>query len=467
MERPPAFVPGLANDLFVSYAHDDDATWVRALCDNLASEVSRRLGVPIALWRDTNRLRAGLNWQAEIQAGIEQSAAFVAIVSPNYQNSEWCALERQAFLAQLGDQQYTSGRFFKAVKTPWPEDRHQLFLEAIQDVDFYKTVEGTATEFKRGTREFTRAVTKLADGVEPLLRRMRRASQRVHVAWPATECVGVWREVTAELRAKGFDVQPTGPRDPSFHERLLRDDMDRAALSVHLLGTRYDAFTRRVAILAADGEYPMAFWIADTSDTAIDKDQRGFLESIRAGLRPENESRELPPGWWLMGDVNIRRFIAAVIAKLRPLPPGPDDGSDDVSKVYIVHDSTTVEDAKVALHLKEQIREREKKMEVFLSSTELSTPSEARLRHEQLLRSCDGLLLFRNAAPDGWWNELAPDLNLVRRRFPRQQPIKSQAFLVPEPPRWTVDPDVRVIPYLPSFTFESLEPFLSPLRTDE
>ena len=470
MERTPAFVPGFESDLFVSYAHDDDKRWVQAFCDSLAGEVSRRLGVPIAVWRDVHHIRAGGNWQAEIQSGIEQAAAFIAIVSPNYQNSQWCAMERQAFLNRLGQQPYTSGRFLKAVKTPWLKNGHRLFLQEIQDVDFYSVVEGALTEFKRGTREFTRAVVKVADGLELLLWRLRRASQRVHVAWPAGECVGAWKEITAELSSKGFDVQPLGPRDDaSYADRLLLDDLQRAALSVHLLGSKHDSFTERVAILAADGDYPMAFWIANTSANALDQQQRDFLDAIRAGVRPDNKTRELPPGWWLMSDVNIRRFIEAVIAKLRPPQalPAHDDGSGRVSKVYIVHDSTTAEDANVALQLKQQIRDREKAIEVFLSSTEFPSATEARNRHEQLLSLCDGLLLFRNAAPEGWWTELAPELNLVKQRVPRQQPIKSQAFLVAEPPAWSVDPDVRVIPYLSPFAFESLEPFLSPLRTEK
>jgi hypothetical protein len=39
-----AFVPGFENDLFISYAHEDDARWVHAFADELRDEVSRRWG---------------------------------------------------------------------------------------------------------------------------------------------------------------------------------------------------------------------------------------------------------------------------------------------------------------------------------------------------------------------------------------------------------------------------------------
>ncbi len=117
---------------------------------------------------------------------------------------------------------------------------------------------------------------------------------------------------------------------------------------------------------------------------------------------------------------------------------------------------------KVALDLKDQIA-RHEKMEVFVSRADLSSPTELKLWHENLLRSCDGVLLYRNAAPEGWWNQLAPEIILAERRFERQ-PMKSRAFLLPRPPSWEVGPDVKVIPYQSPFELAKLEPFLDPLR---
>src|SRR5262245_3748526 len=72
----PAFVPGFENDLFLSYAHEDDPRWVQAFADELRAEVSSRLGLGITIWQDVGKLRAGENWQASIQASIHRTAAF-------------------------------------------------------------------------------------------------------------------------------------------------------------------------------------------------------------------------------------------------------------------------------------------------------------------------------------------------------------------------------------------------------
>jgi hypothetical protein len=318
-------------------------------------------------------------------------------------------------------------------------------------------------EFTPGSRDFKRAIRKLADGIEPLLRRMRRGNQRVHVAWPVEECLTAWEQLSDELRSKGFDVQPTGPRDPSFADKLLLEDMDRAVLSVHLLGSAYDPFTERIALLAADLEQHMIFWIAGGAESTADAKQKALLDAIRSGVRPDDSKREWPAGWSRIADRGVRSFIDDVVTRLRPAPvAAPVAAPPGGTSIYIVHDPTTADDTRVALELKDQIG-RNEKMEVFVSRADLPSPTELKLWHENLLKSVDGVLLYRNAAPEGWWNQLAPEVILAERRFERE-PIKSRAFLLPKPPSWDVGRDVKVIPYSAPFQITNLEPFLAPLR---
>jgi hypothetical protein len=466
-----AFVPGFETDVFISYAHEDDKGWVQAFEEELTSQVSRRLGVAISVWRDAEVVRAGDEWPDSIQQGIQRSAAFVAIVSPRYQNSEWCMRERNEFRRGVQTQTSgTKGRFFKAVKTPWADDAHRLFLQEIEDVDFYEHGRGGTEEFVPGSPGFKLAIRKLADGLETLLRRMRRANQRVHVAWPSDECVDVWKELSNELRSKGFDVQPMGPRDSSFAEKLLIQDLERAVLSIHMLGATYDEFTERIALLAADQEAPMLFWLSRAAGATSDTRQKALIESIRSGIRPDDRSREWPRGWSFITDAAVRRFIDVVVTKLRPQAadvssrPAPLTAQKTAraSTVYIVHDATTPEDTRVALDIKEQIS-RTEKMDVFVSRSDLGSPTELKMWHENLLRWCDGVLLYRNLAPEGWWNQLAPEIMLAERRFDRQ-PLKSLAFLLPQPPTWKVESDVKVLSYNAPFQLGEIEPFLNPLR---
>jgi hypothetical protein len=232
---------------------------------------------------------------------------------------------------------------------------------------------------------------------------------------------------------------------------------------VHLLGSVYDEFSERIALLAADLEQQIMFWMTSGAENTVDAKQRALIDAIRRGVRPDKPTVEWPHGWSLIADAGIRKFIDAVVTKLRPQEhAAPVPTSSDAPVVYIVHDATTPEDTRVALELKAQL-DRAEKMNVFVSRADLPSPTELKLWHEQLLRSCDGVLLYRNAAPDGWWNQLAPEVILAERRFERQ-PMKSRAFLLPKPPGWEVGPDVKVIPYTAPFPISQLEPFLDPLR---
>src|SRR5947209_925253 len=91
------FVPGFDSDLFISYAHADDLAWVQAFEKSLREELTRWLGLPVAVWRDADHLRVGENWQTEIETGVQRSAVFVAVLSPVYENSDWCTRERGVF----------------------------------------------------------------------------------------------------------------------------------------------------------------------------------------------------------------------------------------------------------------------------------------------------------------------------------------------------------------------------------
>ena len=97
-----AFVPKFENDLFISYAHEDDKRWVQAFEDELRDEVSRRLGhgdFGLAGHRAASApVKTG---RPRFRRASKESAAFVAIVSPRYQNSQWCARERNEFQASV------------------------------------------------------------------------------------------------------------------------------------------------------------------------------------------------------------------------------------------------------------------------------------------------------------------------------------------------------------------------------
>src|ERR1017187_7375502 len=92
-------------------------------------------GEEVTVWQDSRNLRMGQKWAAEIEDGIRDAAAFLAIVSPIYLNSAWCRQERAIVLeknleALKVDSLY---RLLKVIKTPGPGNAHRQLLGALQD----------------------------------------------------------------------------------------------------------------------------------------------------------------------------------------------------------------------------------------------------------------------------------------------------------------------------------------------
>ncbi|HZF11090.1 MAG TPA: toll/interleukin-1 receptor domain-containing protein [Thermoanaerobaculia bacterium] len=460
------FVPGFENDLFISYSHAEDPAWIQAFEKSLGEELSRRLGLGVSVWQDAKRLRVGQNWHLEIEYGVQRSAAFLAVLSPCYENSDWCTRER-GFFRQLFPTPGTfesSNRFFKILKTPWQNDEHQYFLSAIQNQNFFRREEGPAgdVEFLPGSDDFRSSIGSLAHAIAQTLRQLRRERERVFVGSPSESCLDVWKQLREELRTKGYDVQPAGRRNADFADDLIRRELENALLSVHLLGADYDPFVERQIQLAADLEQRLIFWLAPGAGGTADASQTRLIEALRNGQRPDRPSVTLPPGWALLPDRPARRLVEEVLAELKPKPTAEAQPSaNGVSRLYIVHDATTEEDTRLASDLKEQIVQREG-LNVFLSRADLASAADLRQRHEKLMQTCEGVLLCRSAAPEAWMMQVAPEVIFAEKLLQRG-PFKSRAFLVSDPAPWATF-NLQAISYSPQFRLGDLEPFLAPLR---
>lgn len=454
------YVPGYSNDVFLSYAHGDDPAWIQAFEQALSRAVRTRLGCDVALWQDTSRLRVGLDWQSEIADGIATAAAFVAILTPSYQNSAWCTRELMSFLGpaaspdtvKVGDLY----RFFKVVKMPWENNDHELFYSRLQHVPFFRRVEGPQeyVEFPLGSDAFLAGLQETAASITNVLRAMRRSLQTVFVAWPAGDVGDAWERVRAQLRDDRYDVRPEGALNPGYEDKAILHNIEKAILTVHLLGPSYDAFAERQFRLAGEAGKRQLVWFSQgTGEEAdVDPKQWALLESIR---KREGAASTLD---WFPG--TVQEMIGQVQTALRPKPVLPDLAQSANPRVYLIHDPTTRKDAAFAHELQSALMEQEK-VEVLFPPSGLANASDYHERHRLQLQNSDGVLLYWNEAPDTWLDQYVPDV-----LFPgRKARVRSKAFLLDDPSQ--LDPaNVPVIHRSPAFRVSDLEPFLKPLRAE-
>ena len=89
-------------DLFISYAHADDRAEnlekVKALVDAIKADYQRVTGTTLQVFFDTHAIRAMDDWEAKILTGLRQSRMMVAVLSPNYFQSDFCRREWEIFV---------------------------------------------------------------------------------------------------------------------------------------------------------------------------------------------------------------------------------------------------------------------------------------------------------------------------------------------------------------------------------
>jgi hypothetical protein len=456
-----AYLPSpIEHDLFLSYAHEDVA-WVNTLNEQLTQELINRLGPDCRIWQDENEIRTGQNWPDALDTAIRASAAFVAVISRNYQNSQWCERELDAFLTRAGNAEALEsggyGRVLKVIKFPWLNDDHKGFLHKYQHVSFYdrdaKT--GQEREFKHTTEPFRKAVKTLGFHIEKLFEAMLRAREKVFVA-RAAEDVSIEREsIIREIRAAGYALSP--PPLGAVAKRLDRETLLRyiaeARLSVHLLGAANDPDTRRQIDLALEAEKKVVFCLVRGYEAATGE-QKSLIEEIR-----ENKWNLREGAWALLESRSPAVLRQDLIGLLAPPRPAPTSTQGDSSRVYLLCDPNSPEDAGFAREIQGQIRERERfDVELQQAATDAGSPAS---RHERLLRECDGLLLYYEKPAPKWYERNFIDL-ITAERIAGRRDLKSRALLTRGAN--IASPGLTVIQRQDPFRLEQLEPFLAALR---
>src|SRR5262245_17280708 len=189
-----AYVPGVKNDLFISYAHVDNERdahgirWVSEFVRGFTVELRQRLGGPkdFTPFFDESDLHAHHHLQVLLE-NARQSAIFVAVLSPSYVSHDWTMKELVEFAGIASD----SRRIVVVEKLPLEiGDTYPAEIENHKRTQFWRTNEpqsytpSTLTAVGQPAEYRTR-LENLADQVQRLMRQMRVATQASTLVQPA------------------------------------------------------------------------------------------------------------------------------------------------------------------------------------------------------------------------------------------------------------------------------------------
>ena len=449
-----AYVPGCKNDVFISYCHDDNISlsedrrgWITDFGDRLRVRLRQLLGHPVEVWRD-EKLGGDHVLDDELRSQVEDTAVFLAVVSPSYLNSRYCTDEREWFLDKVGAELRVGSRTrgIRVVKTPTSGGSHRAVFKGALGFEFYGAVEKELEEFAPASREFEDRFGKVCKRIKGLLETLRRRHVAVYVARSPSELEQDREELVTEFNDQGYRILPEMQIDSRNVDDVAREGLESARLSVHLFGVDSDPLAVRQARIAMELKKPM---ITRTSRSGLESqatDYGKFLNALTKYQDPLRHSAYL--GYTSLGDVKTE-----VQELLQASPSSARVTLSDKRRVFILCDGNEIEDYKIAWKLKTWIFDQDG-FEVDLPEI---APPDPVADHKKKLQSCDGLLLYWGQASDVWFEKTKTDL--MTRRF------SSGAIGVGSEEKSTVTvSNAPVIPLYGNFQYDALEPFLKPLR---
>lgn len=502
------------NDVFVSYAHIDDQPliegqkgWITSFHRVLEIRLGQLLGRHPRIWRDP-KLQGNDIFADRLVERLPRVAIIASIVSPRYLKSDWCLRELREFQKAS---ESTGGmrignkvRVFKIVKTPVPLEQQAAEFQDVLGYEFY-TVDpdsGRARELSQSgdpesQRLYWAKLDDLAHDMAELLELIEKDDGPAPAVLEApTERVTVYlAETTYDLREQrdairrellGYDAEvlPDRPLPLVGPEcvDLVREQLARASLSIHLIGKNYgvvpEGETRSTIVLQHDlaversaaGDFGRLIWLPEALESE-DARQVRFIDGVQTDTRIQAGADIL--------QTTLADFKSAIHLRLKPpeppkeepapaaaaRPAGPaapaEAPEDGLKRIYLIFDQRDGDEPNVVVdYLFDQ------GFEVILPVFE-GDEAQVRRDHEENLSICDGVLLWYGAGNELW---LRAKLREVQKSaaFGRKKPITAKAVLVAPPDnpnkgRFRTH-EAIVINQRGTFDPAAMQPFLSQLQ---
>jgi hypothetical protein len=457
-------------DVFVSYAHLDDAAliegkkgWVENLHRALEIRVGMFHGKSPHIWRDP-KLQGNDVLSEKLKELIRQAAVLVSVVTPRYVRSESTAMELiefcKACAQQGGLQIQNKARIFKVLKMPVPLDEQSAELQTLLGYEFF-TVDpesGKVREFDDvfgpdAQRSFWIKLDDLAHDICDLLDIVEgpergSAPEEGHeqgVVFLA-ETTGDLREqreaIRRDLQQHGYTVLPALALSPikAEVEATVRDDLARCSMSIHLIGKRYSltpegADTSLIEIqneLAIErgerGSFSRLVWIPKDLQVE-DPRQRRVIDQLRMDPRMGTGADLLESPLEVLLTV-IQQTLERERAKKAAPPPaaGPSDQpAAALASVYLLYDER---DAAAVTPFADFLFEQN--LEVVHPVFE-GSEAEVREYHQENLRTADGIAIFVGEANAVWLNRKLTELQKIAGYGrTKKEPVVAVCLLPPK-----------------------------------
>jgi TIR domain len=334
------YLPGFQHDIFISYAHVDNAAvdqaegWVTQFREHLDLQLSKRVGRmgAVKIWQDP-ALEGGQLFDKTIEDAINASAIFIALTSSGYLASDYCKQEVRWFHAKadkepsglvVGDRLRVFNVLLNNIPfAEWPAEYGRTsgfpFHDAESADDFGYPADPQEKSFQLQMRKLVEAVYRTLCAMKESLQSAAPPVAAAPVASataapqpPAPDAFTVFladtadslrtlrKRVTAELQSKGIcviaDVPP--PYEAAAHEARATAAINGAHLAVHLLDTfpgreiedaEDKSYAQRQVELSIEHARSQFIWVPKALDLGAleEGSYKDFLERLENGERSD------------------------------------------------------------------------------------------------------------------------------------------------------------------------------------
>ena len=455
--------PNYENDLFISYAHIDNARfteiekgWIDLLHEALDWRLPQLMGAPVSIWRD-RKLRKNDVFNDTIVIELSRTAVLLAVISPRYLSSPSCQKEIQEFFAATaksgGIQLNDKHRVFKVGKTYVPLEEHPAELREMLGYEFF-AVDKASGRFREYDNEigpkgekdkrYWETFEDLAQDISYLLKRMMHDESgqgletagdgvTIYLAETTSDLRDERDRVRRELLQHGHVVLPDKalPQEKDSLEEVVRDYLKRSRLSVHLIGENYGAIPemeqfRSVVRLQEelavergdDAHFSRLVWMPPGLDPK-DPRQQQFVIDLQNSFASKNGSELL--------QVKLEDLKTIIQAKLTQKATPPVVVSESgASRIYLICDQTDVDDVGP---LQDYLFGEN--FEVILPLVE-GSDAEIIQDHRDNLLLCEAVLIFQGQASEGWLRMKLREL-LKLPGYGRTTPLLGKAVYIAGP----------------------------------
>lgn len=419
---------------------------------------------------------------------MDNAAVLITILSKEFIESGRCLDTVESFYKATSSTQVN--RVFKVMKTPLSNTEQPPRLRDLIGYDMYQldTETGLMKEYadffsEEAERQYWMKMVDLAYDIHEALIFLKEGEtnaevknilkrKTIYLAETGHDLSVQRNIIKRELQRHGYIVLPkqTLPTQFSELEKMVKKDLEKCSLSIHLIGSAYGEIPDganqsivdiqnqlsaelSVAKRSRNEDFSRLIWISPNLKNASDR-QKSFIDSIKRDVDAQEGAEILQNPLEDFKNIMREELLESSERMMQ------EEGNG--KSIYLVHDRV---DEQAVKPYREAIKQNGFKVVEPVFEGDLLT---VRKNHIDNLRSLDGAIIFKDKVNDQWVRMKVLDL-LKAPGFGRKKPILGKAIISSDTSTSHLEnfksQNMTLISGDQNKTLESLKTFLSNIKS--